>query len=170
MLWGPICKVVINKSSIHPPIQKNIYWLRHWLFRDELTQPLTKQNSRYKNCICSSKRFSSREREEVGWQESLWHFCNFWQAAGWCSGKLSKLWGGLLDLQAPLILLQHHLQWWRNLLIGLIRVNMNMPLGTAENNFPLSQLDARCFAGEKRFFPTLFQSTVIPLPLHALNN
>lgn len=45
-----------------------------------------------------------------------------------------------------------------------------MALGTAENKFPLSRLDARSFAGGKRFFPTLFQSTVVPLPSHVPNN
>lgn len=37
-------------------------------------------------------------------------------------------------------------QW--NLLVGIIQVSRNMPLGTAEHNFPLSPLDTRRFTGE----------------------
>lgn len=126
MLLGPICKVVINESSIHPS-RKNIYWARHGLSRDEWTLSLTKQKA-------ALQRDPHPEKEEFSWEGSPRQLQSFWPGSrmllwevmqtvrwsAWPSGSTGSAGAVMKDLQL-----------W-NLLVGMIWKWMNMPLGTAE--------------------------------------
>lgn len=162
VLLGPICKVVINEFSIHP--EKNIYWARHGLSRDDWTLSLTKQTAAF-------RRDPHPGKEEFSWKGSLGQFQSFWPDSRMPLWEVTQIvrWSACPSgSTGPAVAVMKDLQW-RNLLVGMIWEWMAVPLGTAEHNFPLSSSAARSHAKENVAASTLSPGSVVPFALQALD-
>lgn len=88
-----------------------------------------------------------------------------------CSGKFCQLWGGLLDLPVPLLLLQHSEGFAvvKSALLAFVKqvwacLWVQLSIAFLSNSW----MQGVCW--EYSLLPSIISRTIIPLPLHPLSN